>query len=160
MRTDLDLRSASECWGMTESPLGSEVAWEHVPFGHYDEIPGCKRFEDAVKHIFAILADPEKRPLVFHCIGGADRTGTLAFYIQALCDVDDDTLVKDWELTGCYTARSSLVHEDCIDRLQDSLLRYPGSNTKERVRSFLRSCGVSDATMDAVRSALLRKESK
>ena len=160
LRTDIDLRSASECWGMTESPLGSEVAWKHVSFGQYDEIPGNKRFEDAVKHVFAILSDPEKRPLVFHCIGGADRTGTLAFYIQALCDVDDDTLVKDWELTGCYTARSSLVHEDCIDRLQDSLLRYPGSNTKERVRSFLRSCGVSDAAMDAVRSALLRKECK
>ena len=160
LRTDLDLRSEAECWGMTESPLGPQIAWEHVPFGHYDEISGSRRREDAVKRAFAILADPERRPLVFHCIGGADRTGTLAFCIQALCDVDDDTLVKDWELTGCYTARSSLVHEDCIDRLQDSLLRHPGADTKERVRSFLRSCGVSDSTMDAVRSALLGEETK
>ena len=155
LRTDLDLRSASECWGMTGSPLGACVAWEHIPFGHYDEIPESKRFEKAVKDVFAVLADPSKRPLVFHCIGGADRTGTLAFYIQALCDVDDDVLVKDWELTGCYTARSSFRHEDCIDRLQDSLLRYPGGSTKQRVRTFLRSCGVTDAQMDAVRSAML-----
>ena len=155
LRTDLDLRSASECWGMSGSPLGACVSWEHIPFGHYDEIPGSKRFEKAVKDVFAVLADPSKRPLVFHCIGGADRTGTLAFYIQALCDVDDDTLVKDWELTGCYTARTSLRHEDCIDRLQDSLLRYPGGSTKQRVRTFLRSCGVTDAQMDAVRSAML-----
>ena len=155
LRTDLDLRSASECWGMSGSPLGACVSWEHIPFGHYDEIPGSKRFEKAVKDVFAVLADPSKRPLVFHCIGGADRTGTLAFYIQALCDVDDDTLVKDWELTGCYTARSSLKHEDCIDRLQDSLLRYPGNSTKERVQAFLRSCGVTDVQMDAVRTAIL-----
>ena len=155
LRTDLDLRSASECWGMTGSPLGDCVAWEHIPFGHYDEIPESKRFEKAVKDVFAVLADPSRRPLVLHCIGGADRTGTLAFYIQALCDVDDDVLVKDWELTGCYTARSSLRHEDCIDRLQDSLLRYPGGSTKQRVRTFLRSCGVTDAQMDAVRSAML-----
>jgi hypothetical protein len=68
--------------------------------------------------------------------------------------VDDDTLVKDWELTGCYTARSSLKHENCIDRLQDSLLRYPGNSTKERVQAFLRSCGVPDAQMEAVRTAM------
>jgi len=155
LRTDLDLRSALECWGMTGSPLGDSVSWEHIPFGHYDEISGSERFEKAVKDVFAVLSDPVKRPLVFHCIGGADRTGTLAFYIQALCDVDDDVLVKDWELTGCYTARSSLRHEDCIDRIQDSLLRYPGGSTKERVQTFLRSCGVTDAQMDAVRTAML-----
>ena len=158
LRTDLDLRSDLECWGMTESPLGPKVAWEHISFGHYDKIIGSKRYEEAVRRVFAVLADPSKRPLVFHCIGGADRTGSLAFFMQALCDVDDDTLVKDWELTGCYTARLSLNHEACIDRLQDALLAYPGATTKERVRAFLRSCGVEDCQMDAVRAALLEEK--
>lgn len=157
LRTDLDLRSDLECWGMTESPLGPTVAWEHIPFGHYDRLFGSKRYGEALRRVFAVLADPARRPLVFHCIGGADRTGSLAFFMQALCDVDDDTLVKDWELTGCYTARLSLNHEACIDRLQDALLACPGATTKERVRAFLRSCGVEDGQMDAVRAALLEE---
>ena len=155
LKTDLDLRSNRECWGMTGSPIGEDVAWRHVSFGHYDEFEKKPDFKKAVKEVFATLADPARRPLVFHCIGGADRTGCLAFFIQALCDVDDDTLVKDWELTCCYTARPTFVHEKCIDRLLAMLAKYPGATTKERTTAFLRECGVTDADMAAVRSALL-----
>ncbi|MBQ5795035.1 MAG: tyrosine-protein phosphatase, partial [Kiritimatiellae bacterium] len=158
LKTDLDLRSDVECWGMTGSPLGDTVLWKQISFGHYDQFEKHAKYRDAVKEVFAVLADPARRPLVFHCIGGADRTGGLAFFIQALCDVDDDTLVKDWELTCCYTARSSFVHEKCIDRFLAMLAKYPGATTKERVRAFLRECGVTDAQMDAVRSALLPVE--
>ena len=155
LKTDIDLRTDRECWGMTGSPIGEGVLWKHVSFGHYDEFEKKPEFKAAVKEVFATLADPSRRPLVFHCIGGADRTGCLAFFIQALCDVDDDTLVKDWELTCCYTARSSFVHEKGIDRLFSMLAKYPGATTKERTKAFLRECGVTDADMDAVRSALL-----
>jgi hypothetical protein len=158
LKTDLDLRSDVECWGMTGSPLGDTVLWKQISFGHYDQFEKHAKYRDAVKEVFAVLADPARRPLVFHCIGGADRTGGLAFFIQALCDVDDDTLVKDWELTCCYTARSSFVHEKCIDRFLAMLAKYPGATTKERVRAFLRECGVTDAQMDAVRSVLLPVE--
>ena len=68
--------------------------------------------------------------------------------------MDDDTLVKDWELTCCYTARPTFVHERGMDRLLAMLAKYPGSTTKERVKAFLRGCGVSDAEMEAVRAAL------
>ena len=155
LKTDLDLRSDSECWGMTESPIGKGVLWKHVPFGHYDEFEKKPAFKAAVKEVFATLADPSRRPLVFHCIGGADRTGCLAYFIQALCDVDDDTLVKDWELTCCYTARPTFVHEKGMDRLLAMLSKYPGSTMKARVAAFLSSCGVTDAEMAAVRAALV-----
>ena len=157
LKTDLDLRSDRECWGMTGSPIGESVLWKHVSFGHYDAFEKKPQLKAAVKEVFATLADPARRPLVFHCIGGADRTGCLAYFIQALCDVDDDTLVKDWELTCCYTARPTFVHEKGMDRLQAMLSKYPGATTKARVESFLSSCGVTDAEMAAVRAALLLK---
>ena len=155
IRTDLDLRTDGECWGMTGSPIGDSVEWRHISFGNYDDFEKDRKWRDAVKPVFATLADPERRPLVFHCIGGADRTGSLAYFIQALCDVDDETLIKDWELTGCYTERVQFMHEPCIDKLIGMLAKYPGKTTPERVRSFLRSCGVTEAEMDSVRSALL-----
>ena len=155
IKTDLDLRSAGECWGMTGSPLGETVLWKQISFGHYDQFEKHAKYRDAVKEVFAVLTDPERRPLVFHCIGGADRTGGLAFFIQALCDVDEDTLVKDWELTCCYTPRPTFIHEKCIDRLLAMLAKYPGATVKERVKAFLRECGVTDAQMDEVRSVML-----
>ena len=38
----------------------------------------------------------------FHCIGGADRTGTLAFLIEALMGVSEADMSKDYELTTFY----------------------------------------------------------
>lgn len=36
----------------------------------------------------------------FHCHGGSDRTGTLAFLIEALLGVSESDLSKDYELTS------------------------------------------------------------
>jgi protein-tyrosine phosphatase len=155
LKTDLDLRGDRECWGMTGSPIGEEVRWRHHSFGHYDEFEKKPVFKNSVKKVFEVLSDPESRPLVFHCIGGADRTGCLAFFVQALCDVDEETLIKDWELTCCYTPRLNFVHEKCIDRLLVMLSKYPGITVKERVKAFLRDCGVTESEMASVVAALL-----
>lgn len=39
-------------------------------------------------------------PTYFHCEWGADRTGSLAMVIGAICGVCEQDLVKDWELTS------------------------------------------------------------
>jgi len=41
----------------------------------------------------------EGKVVYFHCHGGADRTGTLAFLIEALLGVSESDLSKDFELT-------------------------------------------------------------
>ena len=38
----------------------------------------------------------------FHCIGGADRTGTLAFLIEALLGVSESNMSKEYEMTTFY----------------------------------------------------------
>lgn len=38
----------------------------------------------------------------FHCIGGADRTGTLAFLIEALMGVSESDMSKEYEMTTFY----------------------------------------------------------
>lgn len=43
--------------------------------------------------------------IYFHCNMGADRTGTLAFIIEALLGVSESDLSKDYELTAFYDAR-------------------------------------------------------
>jgi len=40
------------------------------------------------------------KPTYFHCEWGADRTGSLAMIIEAICGVSECDLVKDWELTS------------------------------------------------------------
>ena len=157
IRTDLDLRSPRECWGMSASPLGPEVNWVRIPFGHYEVIDTNPTCREAVRKAFALLAEEKSYPLVFHCIGGADRTGCLALMVQALCGVDEETCLKDWELTGCYTARLNLVHEKTIGPFLGLLAKRPGETFERRVRAFLGECGVPEAQMESVRLILRGK---
>ena len=48
------------------------------------------------------IAAPEALPVLFHCAAGKDRTGLAAALLLRLVGVDDDTIVRDYELTTHY----------------------------------------------------------
>lgn len=54
-------------------------------------------YQQAIRSIIGWLS--EGRAVYFHCAGGADRTGSLAFLIEALLGVSESDLSKDYELT-------------------------------------------------------------
>ena len=54
-------------------------------------------YQQAIRSIIGWLG--EGRVVYFHCAGGADRTGSLAFLIEALLGVSESDLSKDYELT-------------------------------------------------------------
>ena len=155
IKTDLDLRTERECWGMEGSPLGKDVKWIRRSFGSYARFKKFPWARNAVKEAFDVLSDEASYPLVFHCIGGADRTGCLAMMVQILCGVDEDEALKDWELTGCYTARLSFAHAKSISLFLSHLAEFPGDTEEMRMRNFLASCGVSNEQMEKVRQIMI-----
>ena len=54
-------------------------------------------YQGAIRAIINKLG--EGKAVFFHCAGGADRTGTLAFLVEALLGVSESDLSKDYELT-------------------------------------------------------------
>lgn len=97
--TDLDLR------GYKESEYGCGPSIDELV---YCKIPLRKNFEGgtglterlykkALRQIIGWL--DEGRVVYFHCAAGADRTGTLAFLIEALLGVSESDLSKDFEIT-------------------------------------------------------------
>lgn len=100
IKTELDLRKDSEALDngvqVTGSKLGSEVRYVHMSAkDYYDFIKGSSNEAD----ILRIFADYDNYPILFHCIYGADRTGTVAFVLESLVGVPYDDLVMDYELT-------------------------------------------------------------
>lgn len=59
-------------------------------------LTGAQMFKD----IFEKFADSNNYPIYFHCSAGADRTGALAFMVEALLGVTYDDIVRDFELTS------------------------------------------------------------
>jgi protein-tyrosine phosphatase len=61
-------------------------------------------FPEVWGEILKMLADPDNRPLVFHCTAGKDRAGACAAMILLALGVPEDTVVYDHGLSNVYIA--------------------------------------------------------
>ena len=154
MKSDIDLRSADECWGMTGSPLGDKVKWWHYSILPYARMANPEVKEN-IKHIFKVFLDEKNYPIDFHCIGGADRAGSVAFLVGAVLGMSDDDLDKDWDFTCFVYESQSFGHKSRFDKLRAVFDAYPGNTTREKVEAYLGELGFTDADFNKLRSLLL-----
>ena len=157
IRSDIDLRGGRETWGMTGSPLGPGVRWFHCParvYGDMGSEEGRRRFAQALR----VFLDPANYPIAFHCIGGQDRTGSVACILEALLGVSEDDLWRDWQLSALYNDRSRFGGASGTRRFEDLLdvlKAYPGKTLAEKAAAYVKSCGFTDADIVALREQLL-----
>jgi protein-tyrosine phosphatase len=203
LRTVIDLRTADELVERGRFPLDVHpVGYHHVSLMDVIWDPGQAPAEtsgapvaDFLLHryiemidgagarigdIFAILADPDALPAVFHCAAGKDRTGILAALLLSSLGVVDDDVVADYALTGeavprmlaawkaaaaanppvegvapaTPTPASFLAAEpDAMAGLLTLIREVHGST-----RQYVRTLGVSDAVLADLEAALLEPQ--
>ncbi len=154
MKSDIDLRSADECWGMTGSPLGDGVKWWHYSILPYGRMANPE-VKETVAKIFKVFLDEKNYPIDFHCIGGADRAGSIAFLVGAVLGMSDDDLDKDWDFTCFVYESQSFGHKSRFDKLRAVFNAYPGRNTREKVEAYLKELGFTDADFNHLREIML-----
>ena len=155
IRTDLDLRGAGQCNGMTASPLGGDVRFVCVAaltYGGVFKGEGAKRMAECLR----VFADEANYPIAFHCAQGADRTGSLAFVLEALLGVSAEDRVLDWELTAFANPNPKFAHVARYDKLTAGLAKFPGATDAEKAEAYAKSIGVTDAEIAAIRRLLLK----
>ena len=154
IRTDLDLRSDREVWGMTGSPIGPSVRWVRAPSKGYGGMNAASA-RAGFKKAFAVFLDERNYPIDFHCIAGADRTGTLACILEGLLGVAEDDLYKDWEATAFFNSKMSFALETRFDKLIALFNAYPGATLNERIEAYVLSNGFTKADIETLRRILL-----
>ena len=70
---------------------------------------GVNNNASLIKDCFNLFANADRKPVYYHCHGGADRTGTLGFILLGLLGVSYTDCVIDYELTSY----SSIGGGDC-----------------------------------------------
>ena len=157
IRTDIDLRSSGEVYGMEGSPLGPTVAWTNVSSSAYaglQEDWGRKQFTK----VFQVFLDPANYPIDFHCIAGQDRTGAVAFILGALLGVDEDQLWLDWELSALHNRNVGFNHEKFLP-LPRGFDRWPGDTIHERVEAYVLDLGFTPEDIAKFREIMLEPPS-
>ena len=168
IRTDLDLRSKVEIADMTSSPLGDSVKfiWRSSPA--YAGI-----FTDGGRKVmaenFRVFCDRANYPIYFHCIAGADRTGSLAYVLNGALGVDRHELETDWESTF-YHWESTFDPQVPDGKSENIWLREQhfstgfakygeeGMSWNDRIVLYLKDCGITDAEIEAFRGIMLEEK--
>ena len=112
---------------------------------------------------FRVFCDEKNYPIYFHCIGGADRTGSLAYVLNGILGVDRHDLETDWESTFYptlpemrkdYTGPSYWCGEN---HFNDGFAKYGDASTSwnDRIELYLLDCGVTKEEIAKFRSIML-----
>lgn len=154
VRTDLDLR------GIKDEPRGpvldtSRVEWINYPVAAYAD---C--FTDDQLRIYGdsyrVLTDADRYPMICHCWGGIDRTGTWLYILGAMLGVSEDDLGLDYEFSSFSRwNRRSRRSEQFQEFLRG--LRKFGETTRESGKGYMKAAGLTDGDLDAIRALLLEQ---
>ena len=155
VKSDIDFRDDWECFGMTGSPLGDSVNWYHYPM--YSGYGGfiSPKGRATIALTFDVFRAKSNYPIVFHCIGGMDRTGTFAFLLNALLGVDEEELVRDYETTFLLGAGMDELHAKWLDGLIKAVHELPGDTLADKMKRYFISLGFTEEQVEWVREFLL-----
>lgn len=127
---------------------------------------------DAWIRMFEIFAEAGSHPILLHCTAGKDRTGVSTAFLLSVLGVDRTLIEADYALTNRDVARQADFIENTTGfpegMNRDSMMHAAGvpehamrdflNGLHERwggPLDYLRSIGISDATMEAVREEFL-----
>ena len=107
-----------------------------------------------IKKLVELIADENNYPIVYHCNIGTDRTGLVSYLLGALCGMSEEDLLKDY-LFSNFANIGELKSPSNSKNKFFGMNGYDGDTVQQRVVSYFKSLGVSDATINAVRTNLI-----
>ena len=157
IKLEIDVRIPSQSeWTKSESIIPG-AALKYCSLSGYSDCFSSSR--DGYKQVFQQLAKPENYPVYIHCTGGADRTGTVCFLLNALLGVDEATLIQDYEFTtfsdwGARNTQSGEYANHWRPFYSTLTTQYEGDNLTENVESYLLKIGIKQSEIDTIRGIM------
>ena len=159
IKTDLDLRSERERFGMTCSPLGPDVKFVTMPTNYHGYAAIHTTGADDTRRVLRVFLDRANYPIDFHCIGGADRTGTVATILHGILGLDEDEIWKDYQITAWHGVVNDTHHLKRFKRLVDSFDRFEGATLSDRIKYVL-WLGFTESDMQTIRDIMFEEPSR
>lgn len=152
IKTDFDLRAPGF---VSESALGKDKLLL-IPIKAYSEF-----FDDekSARKVFEVFQNEENYPIYIHCWGGADRTGTVIFILEAILGMSREDLFCDYELTSLGIWGVRTVNIDTFENFLNRLSEYgeKGDSINVLCEKFLKKIGLTDVGIKQIRNILTEK---
>ena len=157
IRTDLDLRSNHERFGMTGSPLGPSVKFVTMEENYHGYAAIHAVGAEDTRRVLRVFLDRSNYPIDFHCIGGADRTGTVATILHGILGLDDDEIWKDYQITAWQGGVNDAKHLGWFTKFVESFDKFEGATLAARIQKYVLWLGFTEADMQTIRDIMFEK---
>ena len=140
------------------------IKFSHLQVHAYDDFLKNSVTLSHLPDIFHIFANADQEPVYFHCWGGADRTGMVAFFLNAILGVSYTDLIQDFEITTetnnkrCHMHNSDNAHFPKFLNEFINKTDYGYDATKsvnKNCEQFLLKNGVAAADIEKIRSIMI-----
>lgn len=152
IKTELDLRKIEKDDDGIEQGNINSCCVEGVNYISFPMASGGNYLqlnESILKDLFKILGNKDNYPMVFHCSIGTDRTGVVAFLVNALIGVSEEDLYLDYCFSNfglIYSMRSASTITDYIKKVTSD----KNKSLQENVKNYLINLGVSEIDINNV----------
>lgn len=134
-----------------------------IPTGGSANINQCK---EEIKLVFEIIADKKNYPVYFHCNIGTDRTGMIAYLLNAYLGVNEIDLYFDYMFSnfGLIAVPNAYDSDPTYKELADLtkvtgaagvVSSFSGKTLAEKAKNCLLSCDIDEATLEAIKAIML-----
>ena len=157
LRSDLDMRG--EAIGKVDYATSELIGMTRVfvPSVPYEEA-FAKGQKQALKKFYATFASPKNYPIYFHCWGGADRTGTFAYILGALCGMSHEDLIFEYEFTGLSIWGIRSRNYKKFLAFEEKFFALPGETLREKAVYYLKKyASLTDRQIERIYTIMVEK---
>lgn len=158
IKTELDLRDTTpdsdgniEQGGITKSVVDgvNYISFPMQSGGNYLQLN-----RKVLPDLFKILANEDNYPIIFHCSIGTDRTGVVAFLVNAILGVSEEDLYRDY-LFSNFGLIHGMRHPKTIEDYISRVTIEEGKSLSENVEAYLISLGVDEQDIISLKNIML-----
>ncbi|MBQ0083689.1 MAG: tyrosine-protein phosphatase [Clostridiales bacterium] len=146
IKSEIDLRLEKGAKNHETSALGEKVSYFFIPM-ESDTFHIVEDNAGQVAKVFEVLGKEENYPIVFHCSIGTDRTGAIAFMVNALLGVEKEDLYNDY-LFSNFARITNRRDPSAADKYYASISAAQGKDFAEKTYNYLLNLGVKKEDLD------------
>ena len=160
VKSEIDLRGVSnnEVGGLTEGVgvLGESVHYYQCPMNF--DLSFDDEFNNiGLRRVFSLLGDKNNYPTFFHCSIGTDRTGYIAWLINACLGVEEEYLWRDYLFSNFGNIGSARKQSNIQNRYVKAINETSGDTLKEKATNYLLNKGVKQEEINVLREMMLKQ---
>ena len=150
IKVEIDLREKLKNTG----PYIENVEYHPIPIDLGNQDERFEKLEEQYYKVFTLISNADIKPIILHCLAGADRTGIMSFALLTLLGCDYNDILRDYLFTNFSNDGMRDPSEE-FDNWWKKLEQYKGNDKAEKCKNWLINKGIEETKLENIREIFI-----